>query len=117
MAANPTPSPDLRLTTEENADDIIVRGSGKITAGSTEYFQSTIRNLIPRTKRIVLDLTGVEYVDSSGLGALVSVFMAAGRADCVLELANPQKRVRDLFSITKLSTVFEGKGTHYFGGL
>ena len=114
MAASSIPTPELELNTEKNADEIIVRGTGKITAATADYFQTAIRRLIPDTKRIVLDLTGVEYIDSSGLGALVSVYMAAGRAHCELELANPKPRVRDLLKITKLSTIFEG---HQFGGL
>ncbi|MCU1332453.1 MAG: hypothetical protein JWM08_1445 [Candidatus Angelobacter sp.] len=114
MAASSIPSPELELSTEKNADEITVRGTGKITAATADYFQTTIRGVIPDTKRIVLDLTGVEYIDSSGLGALVSVYMAAGRAQCELELANPKPRVRDLLKITKLSTIFEG---HQFGGL
>jgi anti-anti-sigma factor len=56
----------------------------------------------------VLDLTGIEYIDSCGLGALVSVYLAAGHAKCKLELANPKPRVRDLLKITKLSTIFGG---------
>jgi anti-sigma B factor antagonist len=114
MAASPTPNAVLDLNIEKNGDEITVRGTGKITAATTEHFQSTIRGLIPGTKRIVLDLTGVEYIDSSGLGALVSVYMAAGRAQCELEVANPKPRVRDLFNLTKLSAIFEN---HQFGGL
>jgi len=114
MAASPTPNAVLDLNIEKNGDETIVRGTGKITAATTEHFQSTIRGIIPGTKRIVLDLTGVEYIDSSGLGALVSVYMAAGRAQCELEVANPKPRVRDLLNITKLSSIFEN---HEFGGL
>jgi anti-sigma B factor antagonist len=114
MAASSIPNPELELNTEKNADETIVRGTGKITSATADYFQTTIRGVIPGNKRIVLDLTGVEYIDSSGLGALVSVYMAAGRAHCELELANPKQRVRDLLKITKLSSIFEG---HQFGGL
>ena len=114
MAASSIPSPDLELTIEKNADETTIRGTGKITSASADYFQTTIRAAIPGNKKIVLDLTGVEYIDSSGLGALVSVYMAAGRAHCELELANPKPRVRDLLKITKLATIFEG---HQFGGL
>jgi anti-sigma B factor antagonist len=114
MAASPTPNASLQLTTEKNGDETIVRGTGRITAATTELFQSTIRGIIPDNKRIVLDLTGVDYIDSSGLGALVSVYMAAGRAQCELELANPKPRVRDLLNITKISSIFEN---HQFGGL
>lgn len=114
MAASFVPNPELELTTEKNADETIVRGTGKITAATADHFQTTIRGIIPGSKRIVLDLTGVEYIDSTGLGALVSVYMAAGRANCELELANPKPRVRDLLHLTKLASVFEG---HNFGGL
>ena len=114
MAASSIPTPELELNTEKNADEITVRGTAKTTAATADLFQTTIRGLIPDAKRIVLDLTGVEYIDSSGLGALVSVYMAAGRAHCELELANPKPRVRDLLKITKLATIFEG---HQFGGL
>jgi anti-sigma B factor antagonist len=58
----------------------------------------------------VLDLTEVNYIDSSGIGALVSVYLAASRADCDLELANPQPRIRDLFELSKLTAVFENHG-------
>ena len=114
MAASSIPSPELELILEKNADEATIRGTGKITSASADYFTTTIRAAIPGNKKIVLDLTGVEYIDSSGLGALVSVYMAAGRAHCELELANPKPRVRDLLKITKLSTIFEG---HQFGGL
>ena len=114
MAAISIPSPELELTVEKNANETTVRGSGKITSASADYFQTTIRGVIPGNKRIVLDLTGVEYIDSSGLGALVSVYLAAGKAQCELELANPKPRVRDLLKITKLSAIFEG---HQVGGI
>jgi len=114
MAASAIPSPELELTIEKNPNETTVRGSGKITSASADYFQTTIRGVIPGNKRIVLDLTGVEYIDSSGLGALVSVYLAAGKAHCELELANPKPRVRDLLKITKLSTIFEG---HQVGGI
>jgi anti-sigma B factor antagonist len=114
MAASSIPNEQLELSTEKNGDETIVRGTGKITAATADHFQSTIRGVIPGAKRIVLDLTGVEYIDSSGLGALVSVYMAAGRAHCELELANPKPRVRDLLNLTKLASIFEG---HQFGGL
>lgn len=113
-ATSYVPSPELTLDVEKTADATTVRGTGKIILASADYFQGTIRQLIPETKRIVLDLTGVEYIDSTGLGALVSVYMAAGRAQCILELSNPKQRVRDLLNLTKLASVFEG---HTFGGL
>lgn len=108
MAANSIPTQELQLTTERKPDAVIVRGVGRISADSAATLQNTVRSLIPDTKRIILDLTGVEYVDSSGLGALVSIYVAANNAQCILELANPKPRVRDLFKMTKLASFFDG---------
>jgi anti-sigma B factor antagonist len=107
MAANPVAPTGLQLSTEKTAEETIVHGSGRITSATSDSLQSTIRGLIPGAKRIVLDLTEVNYIDSSGLGALVSVYLAASRAQCVLELANPKPRIRDLFELSKLTAVFE----------
>src|SRR5438270_8868015 len=82
MATSPTPDAVLQLNVEKNGDQIIVRGAGRITAATTEHFQSTIRGIIPDTKKIVLDFTGVYYIDSSGMGALVSVYIVEGRVQC-----------------------------------
>lgn len=108
MAASSIPSPELEFTIETNQDATTVRGTGKITSATADYFQSTIRGVIPVSKHLVLDLAEVEYVDSSGLGALVSVYLAAGKAHCELEMVNQKPRVRDLLKITKLSTIFGG---------
>jgi len=77
MAANPVvPTPELQINTEKRADETVVHGSGRITSSTADLLQRAIRGLIPGTKRIVLDLAEVSYIDSSGLGALVSVYMA-----------------------------------------
>jgi len=108
MAANPViPTPVLQIHTEKRADETVVQGSGRITSSTADLLQRAIRGLIPGTKRIVLDLAEVSYIDSSGLGALVSVYLAASRAQCVLELANLQPRIRDLFELSRLQAVFE----------
>jgi anti-sigma B factor antagonist len=113
-ASSSIPAPELELTTESNAGETIVRGTGKINLTTAGLLQSTVRQLIPDNKRIVLDLTAVEYIDSTGLGALVSVYLAASKANCELEISNPKPRVRDLLKITKLASVFEG---HHGGGI
>jgi anti-sigma B factor antagonist len=111
MAANPVPlNPRMRLSIEKMADETVVRLSGRITSETSGELQSTIRSLIPETKRIELDMTGVDYIDSSGIGALVSVYLSASRSRCGLELTNPQPRIRDLFEISRLTAVFESCG-------
>ena len=111
MAANPIiPTPELTFRTEKNADEAAVYASGRITSATSSLLQATIRGLIPETKRIVLDLTNVNYIDSSGIGAMVAVYLAANRVQCELKVVNAQPRIRDLFEVTKLSAVFENHG-------
>jgi len=100
----------LELSTEKKDADVVVHASGRITAATSAQLQSTIRGLIPGSKRVVLDLRDVHYIDSSGIGALVSVHLAASKAQCALELTNIQPRIRDLFELTRLTTVFENQG-------
>lgn len=111
MAANPvTPPSELTFTTEKNADQATVYASGRVTSATSGLLQSTVRGLSPEVKHIVLDLTNVSYIDSTGIGAMVSVYLAASRVNCDLKVVNAQPRIRDLFEITKLSAVFENHG-------
>src|SRR5450631_1617676 len=97
MAADPVIRfPELNLETEKKTSETTVRGTGRITSETSAELENTLRKLIPEGKRIVLDLTGIEYIDSSGLGALVSIYTHAKRANCDLEIANPRQRIRDL---------------------
>jgi anti-sigma B factor antagonist len=107
MAANPiNPSPELTLEPERKGSETIVRARGRITSTTSATLEQTLRDLVSTSKRVVLDLTSVDYIDSSGLGALVAVYMHASRTSCDLEIANPKPRIRDLFSRSRLADVF-----------
>jgi anti-sigma B factor antagonist len=108
MAANSIPIAELSLETVKAPDEIIVHCVGKITSGTSAQLQTTVRGLIPETKRLVLDLTDVKHMDSSGLGAIVGLYFSAKRQNCRLQLINLNKRLQDLFRLTKLASVFEG---------
>jgi anti-sigma B factor antagonist len=108
MAANPIAISDLTLETLTTADEIIVRCTGKIISSTTAQLQTTVRSLIPKTQSIVLDLTDVSYLDSSGLGAIVGLYLSAKRQHCTLKLIHLNQRLQELFRITKLASVFEG---------
>jgi len=108
MAANPIPIPELNLETVKTPDETVVRCTGKITSSTSETLQTTVRSLMSETKCVVLDLTDVSYMDSSGLGAIVGLYLSAKRQRCGLKLINLNQRLRELFRITKLASVFEG---------
>jgi anti-sigma B factor antagonist len=108
MAANPIPISELTLETVRTPAETMIRCSGKITSTTTALLQSTVRGLIPGTESVVLDLTDVSYMDSSGLGAIVGLFLSAKRQHCALKLINLNQRLKELFRLTKLGSVFEG---------
>jgi len=81
--------------------------TGKLIAGSTGILQTEVRSLLPGTKRIVLDLTDLGYMDSSGLGAIIGLYVSVKSAGGRLEVINLSARVRQLFSITNVIRLFE----------
>jgi anti-sigma B factor antagonist len=85
--------------------------SGKITLGEGGVtLRDEVRKLVAAgQKKIVLNLADVNYIDSSGLGELVSAYTAVKNAGGELKLLNLTSKVRDLLVITKLVTVFDVK--------
>jgi anti-sigma B factor antagonist len=98
----------LKLDTRTVDDIVVVDCSGKIIFGEeTSQLRDTIKSLLPQHNRIVLNLSGVNYIDSGGLGTLVSLYTSARNADASVKLANLTQRVGDLLQVTKLLTVFD----------
>jgi anti-sigma B factor antagonist len=89
----------------------VVDMSGRITLGEgSVVLRDSIRDLIGKgNKNILLNLGDVTYIDSSGIGELVSAFTAVRREGGELKLLNLTKKVHDLLQITKLYTVFDIK--------
>ena len=89
----------------------IVDMSGRITLGEgSVILRDTIRDLVGKgQKKILLNLGDVTYIDSSGIGELVSAITAVRREGGELKLLNLTKKVHDLLQITKLYTVFDIK--------
>ncbi|HEX4606010.1 MAG TPA: STAS domain-containing protein [Candidatus Angelobacter sp.] len=89
----------------------VVDMSGRITLGEgSVVLRDTIRDLVGKGQRkILLNLGDVTYIDSSGIGELVSAFTAVRREGGELKLLNLTKKVHDLLQITKLYTVFDIK--------
>ena len=89
----------------------IVDLSGRITLGEGSVtLKDTVHDLLSKgLKRILLNLGAVNYIDSSGIGTLVSALTAAKKQGGELRLLNVTKRVHDLLQITKLHTLFDVK--------
>jgi anti-sigma B factor antagonist len=83
--------------------------SGRITLGEgSVQLRDSIRDMIGKgQQRILLDLGDVNYIDSSGLGELVSAYTSARNQGATLKLLNLTKKVHDLLQLTKLYTVFD----------
>jgi anti-sigma B factor antagonist len=109
MPADLSP-PQLNLRVETRGDETVVVCSGWLTAEFTPKFKSEVKGLIPGSKRLVLDLAPLTYMDSSGIGAVVGVYVSARTAGCAFHTMNMSKHVRELFKMTHLLTVFEATG-------
>ena len=95
---------------ERTLQDVVVLDlTGKLTIGEgDELLKERISNLIQQGHRnLLLNLEGVPYVDSAGLGEIVRTYTTVSRQGGKLKLVNLTKRITDLLAITKLLTVFE----------
>ena len=103
-------NPTLTLWTEVVGTVRTVRLSGKLTSGAVDLLRAQVRPFIAPAARIVLDLSDVTFMDSTGLGTIASLYVSSKTAGCQLELVNFSRRVRDLFSVTHLLSLFETSG-------
>jgi len=99
----------VKLTTRQVGDVTVVDAVGRITLGEgASTFRDTIRDLVSNgQKKLLLNLAEVSYIDSSGIGEMVSGFTTVTNQGGQVKLLNLTKRVKDLLQITKLYTVFE----------
>ena len=100
---------ELNIKERQAGDVTILDMDGKITIGEGSVaVRSAVRRLIEEgKKKILLNLSGVGYVDSSGIGELVSSFTTINREGGQLKLLNLTQKIQDLLAITKLLTVFD----------
>lgn len=99
----------VKLTTRQVGDVTVVDAEGRITLGEgASAFRDLIRDLVSKgNKKVLVNLADVSYIDSSGIGELVSGFTTVANSGGTMKLLNLNKRVKDLLQITKLYTVFE----------
>ena len=98
----------LKLTVRTKDDIVIVDCAGRIIFGEESAdLRDTVKMVITQSKRIVLNLSGVTYIDSGGLGTLVALYTSARNNAGSIKLANLTPRVGDLLQVTKLVTIFD----------
>jgi anti-sigma B factor antagonist len=102
MATNPVPVSELSLTTDSTPTEIMVYCAGKITSDTIQSLRTTVKPLFSESRAVVLDLTNVSLMDSSGLGAIIGLFVSAKAAKGQMKLIHLNERLKELFSITRL---------------
>lgn len=100
---------DIQISERQAGDVTILDLGGKITIGEGSVaLRSAIRRLLGEGKtKLLLNLGDVGYIDSSGIGELVSSFTAVNKEGGTLKLLNLTQKIQDLLAITKLLTVFD----------
>jgi len=100
---------ELNIKERQAGDVTVLDMDGRITIGEGSVaLRTTIRRLLEEgKKKILLNLGGVGYIDSSGIGELVSSFTAINKEHGQLKLLKLTTKLRDLLAITKLLTVFD----------
>lgn len=99
----------VKITNRQVGDVTVIDASGRITLGEgSSTIRDTIKDLTARgSKKLLLNLGDVTYIDSSGIGELVSGYTSVTNQGGQLKLLHLTKRVQELLQITKLYTVFE----------
>jgi len=105
MAADSACKLELALTTETTAAETIIHCTGMVTLDTTNSLKAMVKPLLTQDHTVVLDLTDLSYMDSSGLGAIVGLYVSAKAAKATLKLVNLNDRLKELFSITRLGEV------------
>ena len=104
----PTPVP-MQISSRTLEDVAILDVTGRITLGDgSAALREAVRKVIEDgTKKVLLNLHGVGYIDSSGLGELVGTYSSVRNRGGQVKLVNPSKRIQDLLQMTRLSLVFD----------
>jgi anti-sigma B factor antagonist len=97
----------LELIVSEHGDETVVRAAGELDVNTAPELREQLAKLVnDGTRRIVVDLADVAFIDSTALSVLVSALKRLRQADGDLELASPNPSVRRVFEITGLTRLF-----------
>src|SRR5271170_7256230 len=103
MSTNPSISGQaLNLHTAAGEGETVVRCTGRLTNETSPLLKAEVKTLFPRKQPVILDLTELSYMDSSGLGTLVGLYISAKSAGCQLVSVNLSPRIRELLGMTNV---------------
>ena len=98
----------LKLSTRTLDGILIADCAGRIVFGEeSAYLRDEVKKLLAQQNKLVLNLSGINYIDSGGLGTLVALYTTARTRGGAIKLANLTQRVGDLLQVTKLVTIFD----------
>ncbi|HXO45585.1 MAG TPA: STAS domain-containing protein [Candidatus Cybelea sp.] len=97
----------FRMRIDAHEEAIVIYCIGRLTSEHASALKTQVREKLPHTKRVILDLQELVRMDSSGLGAIVGLYVSAKKEKCELLLINYNKSVRDLLGLTSLLSMFE----------
>jgi len=102
----------LKMETDISGDVVILYCAGRLVFGDeTAAFRERIKNILLGTQQIVVNLSGIEYIDSGGLGALVGMLASTRHRHGDIKLVRPNQRVAELLQRTRLNRVFKSYET------
>jgi anti-sigma B factor antagonist len=103
----------LKVKTQISDDVFIFICDGRIVFGDEgSVLRERIGSVLPGTAKVVVNLKGVDYIDSGGLGILVGLFVSARNRGGELKLVSPRKRVKDVLRDTNLDRIFKVYGNN-----
>ena len=98
----------LRMSTRSMEGVLVVDCSGRVVFGEeSATLRDIVKKLLAENPNVVMNLREVNFIDSGGLGTLVSLYTSARNSGGAVKLANLSQRVGDLLQVTKLLTIFE----------
>jgi anti-sigma B factor antagonist len=106
-----TDEPSFTIRVEEAAGKMVAHCTGKLVSTTTGDLHASVKPLVAARRCVVVDLRDVTFMDSMGLGAIAALYVSAKTAGCPFEVVNLRPRIRDLFTVTHLLSLFEPCGT------
>lgn len=96
------------MNLENKGETLSITGLQELRADNCDIFRRRIKDALNDGQRIIeIDLSQTRFVDSSGLGALISLYKTTGQRNGLVRLLNPTPRVRKIFEITRTHRIFE----------